>query len=73
MLPIFSRQAKLRLVAHSKFYYFDVGVYRHLRPQGPLDTAEQIDGAALETLFLQELRAINDYLDYLASCFKNCF
>ncbi len=63
MLPIFSRQAKRRLVAHSKFYYFDVGVYRHLRPQGPLDTAEQIDGAALETLFLQELRAINDYLD----------
>ena len=47
-----------------KFYYFDVGVYRAIRPQGPLDTPEEIDGAALETLFLQEARAINDYFSY---------
>ena len=33
---------------------------------GPLDTREEADGAALETLFFQSLRAINDYygLDY---------
>jgi len=42
MLPIFSRQAKRRLVAHSKFYYFDVGVYRAIRPKGPLDITEEI-------------------------------
>jgi predicted AAA+ superfamily ATPase len=33
---------------------------------GPLDTAQEAEGATLETLFLQSLRAINDYfgLDY---------
>ncbi len=59
-LPVFSRRAKRRLVAHPKFYYFDAGVYRALRPKGPLDTEEEIDGAALETLFLAHLRALND-------------
>jgi hypothetical protein len=34
-----------------------------IRPRGPLDAAEEIGGAALETLFLQQLRAVNDYLD----------
>jgi predicted AAA+ superfamily ATPase len=60
-LPVFSKKAKRRLVAHSKFYLFDVGVYRAVRPKGPLDRTEEIDGAALETLFLQHLIAINDY------------
>lgn len=60
-LPVFSKRAKRRLVAHPKFYYFDVGVYRILRPKGPLDIIEEIDGAALETLFLQHLIAINHY------------
>ncbi len=60
-LPVFSKKAKRRLVSHSKFYLFDVGVYRAIRPKGPLDRTEEIDGAALETLFLQHLLAINDY------------
>jgi len=59
-LPVFARRAKRRVIAHPKFYYFDAGVYRALRPRGPLDTEEEIDGAALETLFLAQLRAIND-------------
>lgn len=65
LLP-FTRHAKRRLVAHPKFYFFDVGVFRAIRPCGPLDIEETIDGPALETLFLQQLRAINDYyeLDY---------
>lgn len=65
-LPPFTRHAKRRLITHSKFYFFDVGVYRAIRPRGPLDLEEMIDGPALETLFLQQLRAINDYyeLDY---------
>lgn len=58
----FTKRAKRRLVTRSKFYYFDAGVYRSLRPQGPLDSAEEADGAALETLFLQSLLAVNDYL-----------
>ncbi len=60
-VPVFSRRAKRKLVAHPKFYYFDVGVYKSLRPKGPLDTAAELNGAALETLFLQSIRAVNDY------------
>jgi predicted AAA+ superfamily ATPase len=60
-LPIFQRRAKRRMVQHPKFYFFDVGVYRSIRPKGPLDTPEEIDGAALETLLLQELRAWISY------------
>ena len=61
-LPIFTKRAKRRLVAHPKFYLFDAGVFHTVRPRGPLDAAEEMRGAALETLFLQQLRAVNDYL-----------
>jgi predicted AAA+ superfamily ATPase len=60
-LPPFTRRAKRRLTAHSKFYLFDAGVYRQVRPRGPLDSPEEIEGAALETLVLQELRAMSEY------------
>ncbi len=60
-LPIFSRKAKRKLMTQKKFYYFDVGVFKAIRPLGPLDSAAEIDGPALETLVLQELRAINNY------------
>jgi uncharacterized protein len=59
-LPVFTRRAKRAVVAHPKFYFCDTGVYRALRPLGPLDSTEEIDGAAVETLVLQELRATND-------------
>ena len=61
-IPIFTKRAKRRLVAHPKFYFFDVGLYRTLRPTGPLDAPEAIGGHAFETLFLQEILAINAYL-----------
>lgn len=60
-IPVFTKKAKRRMQQHPKFYYFDVGIYRSIRPKGPLDSPEEIDGAALETLFLQEVRAINSY------------
>lgn len=60
-LPSFSKHAKRETVAHAKFYFFDVGVYRTIRPKGPLDSPADMDGPALETLFLQEARALNDY------------
>lgn len=62
-VPVFSKRAKRRLVVHPKFYYFDSGVFQAIRPRGPLDAPEQIHGAALETLFLQQARALNDYKD----------
>lgn len=62
-IDVYSKRAKRKLVAHQKFFFFDVGVYKVLRPTGPIDTREESDGAGLETLFLQSLRAINDYFD----------
>ncbi len=62
-IPVFTKRAKRRLAAHPKFYFFDVGVYRTLRPTGPLDMPEEVEGIAYETLFFQEILAINDALD----------
>lgn len=60
-LAPFSRRAKRRLVGHDKFYFFDAGVFRAIRPKGPLDAPAEIDGAALEGLVFQHLRAWIDY------------
>lgn len=56
-LPVFARRAKRRLVAHQKFYFFDAGVYRIVRPRGILDNTYEIEGLALEGLVAQHLRA----------------
>lgn len=61
-LPPFTKRAKRRLVSQPKFYFFDTGVYRSIRPAGPLDTPEEIGGIALETLFFQNLLAVNQSL-----------
>lgn len=61
-VPAFTKRAKRRTTHHPKFYFFDVGVYRTFRPKGPLDTPEEIEGHAVETLLFQELRACIDYL-----------
>ena len=60
-LPVFTRRAKRELAAHPKFYFFDTGVFRANRPSGPLDSPSEIDGAALEGLVAQHLRAWCDY------------
>ena len=60
-VPVFSKRAKRNLIAHPKFYYFDAGVFRSLRPAGPLDRPEEIQGGALEGLVAQHLRAWNAY------------
>jgi predicted AAA+ superfamily ATPase len=56
-LPVFTRRAQRATAAHPKFYLFDAGVFRSLRPKGPLDRPQEIDGAALEGLVLQHLKA----------------
>ena len=56
-LPVFTKRAKRELSAHPKFYLFDPGVFRSLRPKGPLDKPEEIDGAALEGLVASHLHA----------------
>ena len=56
-IPVFSRRAKRAVISRSKFYYFDVGIYRELRPKGPLDKETELEGPALEGLVAQHLRA----------------
>lgn len=56
-VPVFGKRAKRKTTTHPKFYYFDAGVYRSLRPSGPLDRSEEIDGCAFEGLVAQHLRA----------------
>ena len=68
-LFVFSKKAKRRLISHPKFYFFDAGVYRTLRPAGPLDMPSEIEGIALETFVYQEIKALNDYLDLGYSLF----
>ena len=56
-LKVFTRKAKRHLVQHPKFYYMDAGIFRSLRPKGPLDVPEEMSGASLEGLVAQQLRA----------------
>jgi predicted AAA+ superfamily ATPase len=60
-IPVFTRRAKRATTQHSKFYFFDSGVFNALRPSGPLDRAEEKRGQALEGLVAQHLRAWIDY------------
>ena len=68
-LPVFTKRAKCKMVNHPKFYLFDPGVFRAIRPMGPFDRPEEADGAALETLLYQQICALNDYLDLGYSLF----
>ena len=56
-LSVFRKRARRATVTHEKIYLFDAGVFRSLRPKGPLDRPEEIDGQALEGLVAQHLRA----------------
>ncbi len=71
-LPIFTKKAKRELSHHPKFFFYDVGIYRTLRPKGPLDAVEEIEGPAWEGLLLQEMMAENEYqnLQYEFFCWK---
>ena len=63
-VPVFSRRAKRKIAGHPKFFFFDCGVYQAIRPRGPLDSFEEIQGPAWETLVWQEIKAMNEYLDW---------
>ena len=60
-IPVFAKRAKRSVIRSVKFYFFDAGVFRTLRPAGPYDSDAEAEGAALETLVLQEIAARNDY------------
>jgi predicted AAA+ superfamily ATPase len=60
-IPVFSKKAKRAVIHHPKFFLFDTGVFRTLRPRGPLDQPGEIEGPALEGLMAQHIRAWIDY------------
>lgn len=59
-LDIFRRKAKRALSDHSKFYFFDAGVYMSLRPQNLFDKETELEGGSLEGLVAQHLKAWKD-------------
>ncbi len=56
-IPVFTKKARRNLAVHPKFYFFDTGLYKKLRPSGPLDRVEEIGGPALEGLVYQHIKA----------------
>ena len=56
-LPVFTKRAKRNLSSHPKFFFFDAGIFRSIRPAGLLDSPQEIDGAALEGLVFQQIRS----------------
>lgn len=60
-LNVFSNRAKRELAHHPKFYYFDCGLFRSIRPRGFIDNDSEIDGICMESLVAQHLRAWCDY------------
>ena len=55
-ISVFRRKAKRNIVRHSKFYFFDSGVFYSIRPQNLLDIESEKEGAALEGLVAQHLK-----------------
>ena len=60
-MPVFTKRAKRATISHQKFYFFDCGVYRSIRPTGPLDPQGDLSGPALEGMVMQHLRAWISY------------
>jgi len=68
-LPAYQAKAKIKEVAHPKFYWFDTGVLRTLQNliQEPLEQSEK--GILFETLVCNEARALNSILGIGAELF----
>ncbi len=60
-VPVFTKRARRQMAAHPKFFLADAGVFRALRPAGPLDRPEEVRGGTLEGLVAQHLRAWLSY------------
>lgn len=60
-ISIFTHKSKRELSQHPKFYFFDPGVYRALRPYSIQDAHTELAGMALEGLVAEHLQAWKDY------------
>lgn len=61
-IPVFQKRAKRKMTTKPKFYFFDVGVFKSVRRLGPLDNPDEIMGVTLETLVIQNIKAVIDSL-----------
>lgn len=68
-IPSFKERPDRKTFLQDKFYFTDIGIYRILRPTGSLDNPGEIEGAALEGLIAQHLRAWCDYSNYGAKLY----
>ncbi len=60
-LPSFRPRAKIKEIAHPKFYFFDCGVVRALQHETRTDASNDAAGHLFETYFINEIRALNSY------------
>ena len=60
LLPVFTRKAKRKLISHQKFYYFDTGVFRAIRPIGPMDSDAEMDGVFAQGIVIQNNSSDDD-------------
>jgi predicted AAA+ superfamily ATPase len=69
MLPPFRPRAKVKELAHPKFYFFDCGVVRALRNETRFELPASVVGHLFETFFINEVKALNSYFSLGAELF----
>ena len=62
-LPTLKLKAKIKEIAHPKFYLFDCGVIRTLSNRHRENPTSFERGRLFETYFINEIRAMNSYLE----------
>ncbi|MBI5526619.1 MAG: ATP-binding protein [Deltaproteobacteria bacterium] len=60
-VPAWGKTKKRKPIGTDKFYFFDVGVVRHLRNEGRLKARSPAVGTAFETYIFHELKSWIDY------------
>lgn len=68
-LPAYRNRAKVKEVAHSKFYLFDCGIQRALAGLHRENPADVEKGMLFETFILNEFRALNSWRSHGARFF----
>lgn len=61
LLPAYVPKAKIKEVAHPKFYWFDVGILRAIRGETRSAIEKSELGHLFETFIINELKALNSY------------
>ncbi|MFH1664857.1 MAG: ATP-binding protein, partial [Candidatus Omnitrophota bacterium] len=68
-VPAWKKTVKRKPISTSKFYFFDVGVVRHLQNRSQLKKGSPEFGDAFETYLAHELRTYVDYNNFNELCY----